>query len=101
MLIVKYTSAFKIDIQIIIMIKLMSFNVHMHTKKCALNKNLEKKIKEYVINAVFTICRQEKLAFDSSMRAPFPPVCFTINAKPPAGYLYYFAYGPNMNPNRY
>ena len=68
---------------------------------CTLNKNLKKKMKEYVINAVFTICRQEKLALDSSMRAPFPPVCFTINAKPPAGYLYYFAYGPNMNPNRY
>ena len=33
--------------------------------------------------------------------APFPPLCFIINAKPPDGQLYYFAYGPEMNPNRY
>lgn len=32
--------------------------------------------------------------------APFPPLCFNINAKPPDGQLYYFAYGPEMNPNR-
>ncbi|KAL9988441.1 hypothetical protein ACROYT_G002886 [Oculina patagonica] len=32
--------------------------------------------------------------------APFPPLCFNINAKPPEGQLYYFAYGPEMNPNR-
>ncbi|PFX21196.1 hypothetical protein AWC38_SpisGene14322 [Stylophora pistillata] len=32
--------------------------------------------------------------------APFPPLCFSINAKPPEGQLYYFAYGPEMNPNR-
>ncbi|XP_052790738.1 uncharacterized protein LOC128224758 isoform X2 [Mya arenaria] len=31
---------------------------------------------------------------------PFPPLCFQINARPPAGYLYYFAYGPDMNPDR-
>ncbi|XP_052221007.1 uncharacterized protein LOC127837733 isoform X2 [Dreissena polymorpha] len=33
-------------------------------------------------------------------RPTFPPLCFTINARPPAGYLYYFAYGPDMNPHR-
>ncbi|XP_045188276.2 uncharacterized protein LOC123546141 isoform X3 [Mercenaria mercenaria] len=37
----------------------------------------------------------------SGIQAPFPPVCFKINARPPKGYLYYFAYGPDMNPNRF
>ncbi|KAK3088094.1 hypothetical protein FSP39_014597 [Pinctada imbricata] len=32
--------------------------------------------------------------------APFAPLCFTINARPPPGYIYFFAYGPNMNPYR-
>ncbi|XP_072176456.1 uncharacterized protein [Diadema setosum] len=32
--------------------------------------------------------------------APFPPLCFKINARPPPGKLYYFAYGPTMNPAR-
>ena len=32
--------------------------------------------------------------------APFAPVCFEINAKPPAGFLYYFAYGTDMNIDR-
>ncbi|CAG2209193.1 unnamed protein product [Mytilus edulis] len=32
--------------------------------------------------------------------APFAPLCFTLNARAPTGYLYYFAYGPDMNPSR-
>ncbi|KAJ8321201.1 hypothetical protein KUTeg_001243 [Tegillarca granosa] len=32
--------------------------------------------------------------------APFAPVCFKINARPPTGYMYYFAYGTDMNPAR-
>ncbi|KAL3872141.1 hypothetical protein ACJMK2_040092 [Sinanodonta woodiana] len=32
---------------------------------------------------------------------PFPPLYFSINARPPKGYLYYFAYGPEMNPDRF
>ncbi|XP_077987040.1 uncharacterized protein LOC144441359 [Glandiceps talaboti] len=32
--------------------------------------------------------------------APFPPLSFRINARPPDGQLYYFAYGAEMNPNR-
>ncbi|XP_033642970.1 uncharacterized protein LOC117303038 [Asterias rubens] len=28
------------------------------------------------------------------------PLCFRINARPPPGYLYYFAYGADMNQNR-
>ncbi|XP_067661023.1 uncharacterized protein [Haliotis asinina] len=32
--------------------------------------------------------------------APFPPLCFSINARPPQGYLYYFAYGSDMNNDR-
>jgi hypothetical protein len=32
--------------------------------------------------------------------APYPPLCFRINAKPPPGCLYYFAYGLDMNPDR-
>ncbi|XP_038045613.1 uncharacterized protein LOC119720130 [Patiria miniata] len=28
------------------------------------------------------------------------PLCFKINAKPPPGFLYYFAYGADMNKNR-
>ncbi|XP_022101027.1 uncharacterized protein LOC110984804 [Acanthaster planci] len=32
-------------------------------------------------------------------RAP-APLCFKINAKPPSGFLYYFAYGADMNKSR-
>ncbi|XP_070582003.1 titin homolog isoform X2 [Ptychodera flava] len=32
--------------------------------------------------------------------APFPPLSFRINAVPPVGKVYYFAYGADMNPNR-
>ncbi|KAK3593726.1 hypothetical protein CHS0354_013623 [Potamilus streckersoni] len=32
---------------------------------------------------------------------PFPPLYFSINARPPRDYLYYFAYGPEMNPDRF
>jgi hypothetical protein len=32
--------------------------------------------------------------------APYPPLCFKINARPPQGYLYYFAYGTDMNAER-
>ncbi|XP_056011493.1 uncharacterized protein LOC125679536 isoform X3 [Ostrea edulis] len=32
--------------------------------------------------------------------APFAPLCFTVNARPPDGYIYYFAYGADMNPSR-
>ncbi|XP_061164129.1 uncharacterized protein LOC133173191 isoform X2 [Saccostrea echinata] len=32
--------------------------------------------------------------------APFAPLCFTVNARPPEGYIYYFAYGADMNPSR-
>ncbi|XP_060555277.1 uncharacterized protein LOC132716115 isoform X2 [Ruditapes philippinarum] len=42
-----------------------------------------------------------KSSSSGSIQAPFPPVCFKINARPPKGYLYYFAYGPDMNPNRF
>ncbi|XP_041480806.1 uncharacterized protein LOC121428316 [Lytechinus variegatus] len=37
---------------------------------------------------------------DAPVLAPFPPLCFKINARPPPGKLYYFSYGPTMNPNR-
>ncbi|KAI8518508.1 hypothetical protein Bbelb_045250 [Branchiostoma belcheri] len=30
----------------------------------------------------------------------FPPLCFQINALPPPGHLFYFAYGADMNPDR-
>lgn len=36
-----------------------------------------------------------------SQSAPFAPLCFTVNARPPDGYIYYFAYGADMNPSRY
>ncbi|XP_022328128.2 uncharacterized protein LOC111127310 isoform X3 [Crassostrea virginica] len=36
----------------------------------------------------------------SSKTAPFAPLCFTINARPPDGFIYYFAYGADMNPSR-
>ncbi|GFR79755.1 AIG2 family protein [Elysia marginata] len=29
-----------------------------------------------------------------------PPLCFKLNARPPKGFLYYFAYGPNMSRDR-
>ncbi|KAK6167265.1 hypothetical protein SNE40_021338 [Patella caerulea] len=32
--------------------------------------------------------------------APFPPLCFSINARPPPGYVYYFSYGTDMNKDR-
>ena len=32
---------------------------------------------------------------------PHPALSFTINARPPQGYMYYFAYGMDMNPDRY
>ncbi|XP_050417602.1 uncharacterized protein LOC126831043 [Patella vulgata] len=32
--------------------------------------------------------------------APFPPLCFSINARPPPGYVYYFTYGTDMNKDR-
>ncbi|XP_078604259.1 uncharacterized protein LOC144878002 isoform X2 [Branchiostoma floridae x Branchiostoma japonicum] len=32
--------------------------------------------------------------------ATFPPLCFQINALPPPGHLFYFAYGADMNPDR-
>ncbi|XP_041370233.1 uncharacterized protein LOC121384077 [Gigantopelta aegis] len=32
--------------------------------------------------------------------APFPPLCFSVNARPPPGCLYYFSYGTDMNINR-
>ncbi|CAH1785850.1 unnamed protein product [Owenia fusiformis] len=32
--------------------------------------------------------------------APYPPLCFKINARPPPNYIYYFAYGSDMNPHR-
>ncbi|KAK7094900.1 serine-rich adhesin for platelets-like isoform X2 [Littorina saxatilis] len=32
--------------------------------------------------------------------APFPPLCFAVNARPPPGYLFYFAYSTYMNPDR-
>lgn len=35
-----------------------------------------------------------------SQSAPFAPLCFTVNARPPDGYIYYFAYGADMNPSR-
>lgn len=37
----------------------------------------------------------------AEIKATFPPLCFTVNARPPQGYLYYFAYGPDMNPDRF
>lgn len=37
---------------------------------------------------------------DPSQSAPFAPLCFTVNARPPDGYIYYFAYGADMNPSR-
>ena len=32
---------------------------------------------------------------------PHPPLCFAINARPPLGFCYYFAYGLDMNPDRW
>ncbi|XP_030833399.1 uncharacterized protein LOC586284, partial [Strongylocentrotus purpuratus] len=37
---------------------------------------------------------------DTPLLAPFPPLCFKINARPPPGKLYYFSYGATMNPTR-
>uniref|UniRef100_K1Q2W1 Uncharacterized protein n=1 Tax=Magallana gigas TaxID=29159 RepID=K1Q2W1_MAGGI len=36
-----------------------------------------------------------------SQSAPFAPLCFNVNARPPDGYIYYFAYGADMNPSRW
>ncbi|KAI0239021.1 hypothetical protein LSAT2_010223 [Lamellibrachia satsuma] len=33
--------------------------------------------------------------------AKYPPVCFRVNARPPDHHLYYFAYGMDMNPDRF
>lgn len=48
-------------------------------------------------NTFFLFCRY---LLKKKPIAPFPPLCFNINAKPPDGQLYYFAYGAEMNPNR-
>ncbi|ESO89583.1 hypothetical protein LOTGIDRAFT_234205 [Lottia gigantea] len=39
-------------------------------------------------------------SLDEDKAVPFAPLCFTINARPPAGYLYYFAYGTDLNHER-
>lgn len=44
--------------------------------------------------------RHAKSKTEDAPLAPFPPLCFKINARPPPGKLYYFAYGPTMNPAR-
>ena len=33
--------------------------------------------------------------------APHPALASTINARPPKGFMYYFAYGMDMNPDRF
>ncbi|XP_013386410.1 uncharacterized protein LOC106155919 isoform X2 [Lingula anatina] len=43
----------------------------------------------------------KNLEDDHTPVAPYPPICFRINAKPPEGHMYYFAYGTDMNPNRF
>ncbi|XP_064616189.1 uncharacterized protein LOC135480309 [Liolophura sinensis] len=42
--------------------------------------------------------RKGKTGF--SLSAQHPPLCFRINARPPTGQLYYFAYGTEMNSDR-
>ncbi|KAL4218620.1 hypothetical protein ACF0H5_021210 [Mactra antiquata] len=54
-----------------------------------------------VVATMKSLSKNKKQGSSTSQKAPFPPLCFTINARPPPGYLYYFAYGPDMNPNRF
>ncbi|XP_035828415.1 uncharacterized protein LOC118478605 [Aplysia californica] len=37
---------------------------------------------------------------DISALSKLPPLCFRLNARPPSGFLYYFAYDSTMNPDR-
>ncbi|XP_060065807.1 uncharacterized protein LOC132546127 [Ylistrum balloti] len=54
-----------------------------------------------VIAEVKTLNKQKKKKQPrSGPIAPFAPVCFEINARPPKGYLYYFAYGTEMSLSR-
>ncbi|XP_048245117.1 uncharacterized protein LOC124119811 isoform X1 [Haliotis rufescens] len=43
---------------------------------------------------------KQKVKTAEKPSAPFPPLCFAINARPPQGCLYYFAYGADMNTDR-
>jgi hypothetical protein len=38
---------------------------------------------------------------ENTALSPHPPLCFKVNARPPRGYMYYFAYGMDMNPERF
>ncbi|XP_021358965.1 uncharacterized protein LOC110454007 isoform X2 [Mizuhopecten yessoensis] len=54
-----------------------------------------------IVAEVKTLNKQKKKkAPRSGPIAPFAPVCFEINARPPKGYLYYFAYGTEMSISR-
>ena len=46
---------------------------------------------------IFTYRNEEE---DKSPIAPYPPLCFRLNSRPPPGHLYYFSYGLNMNHDR-
>ena len=57
----------------------------------------------FLLFVTFTQCTCVPLArMEETNPLPesFPPACFRLNARPPAGHLYYFSYGLNMNPNR-
>ncbi|XP_033763631.1 uncharacterized protein LOC117344863 isoform X3 [Pecten maximus] len=54
-----------------------------------------------IVAEVKTLNKQKKKKqARSGPIAPFAPVCFEVNARPPKGYLYYFAYGTEMSLSR-
>ncbi|XP_046547907.1 LOW QUALITY PROTEIN: uncharacterized protein LOC124257808 [Haliotis rubra] len=56
--------------------------------------------KELTVVATTKELSKQKVKKADKPSAPFPPLCFSINARPPQGYLYYFAYGADMNNDR-
>ncbi|XP_064649845.1 uncharacterized protein LOC135501590 [Lineus longissimus] len=64
------------------------------------NQQTEENAKLEVVANTKTILKPRSEPEDSTPVAPYPPLCFKINARPPQGYLYYFAYGTDMNAER-
>ena len=50
-----------------------------------------------IVNKLHMICFRPE---ESKPLAPMAPLCFRVNARPPEGFLYYFAYGMDMNISR-